>query len=114
MPRGFSSQTPFQPKRVVSIGKSQVGVAFHSHGATCLVQRAGTKRWFLYAPDAFPKKDEHHQLFLLPVSAWRNANNVPSDMKVCSVGPGDAMLLPAHWWHATENIGETAAVGWQV
>merc|ERR1719336_3867888 len=78
---------------ILSLGSSRLGLPFHVHGETWLATLAGTKRWFLLPPDAFPNRtdEEHLQMFMSPVPKWREASLRPVRLMSCTVRQGEAM-----------------------
>jgi hypothetical protein len=100
---GFTASLSF------GIGSSGTGVPFHVHGPGFSEVLWGQKRWFLTHRDVKPdfSPDETTLRWL----RTRYYDLVQGDFKdklfECTIGPGEALYFPDHWWHATLNIGET-------
>ena len=37
-------------------------------------------------------------------------SNAKDTLYECTIGPGEVLFFPDHWWHATINIGETVGL----
>ena len=100
---GFTAALSF------GIGASGTGVPFHVHGPGFSEVLWGRKRWFLTHKDEKPdfSPDETTLMWL----RTRYYSIMQSDFRgklfECTIGPGEALYFPDHWWHATLNIGET-------
>jgi hypothetical protein len=76
----------------------------------------GRKLWFFIAPDGLQNHKAYEALALKLPKEW--PNHLVSDLEtnkisVCEQLPGDALHVPALWYHATQNDGDTLAVGMQ-
>lgn len=104
---------------VVSIGPGGAGLPFHAHGFAWLAQAHGSKRFYLLPPDfqlgGWPR-DVYREAFLRSPSDWSEATRaaVRSSGFETTLRPGDAIAIPAFWYHATENVGASVAVGGQL
>jgi hypothetical protein len=113
---------------LLSIGQSGAGLPRHSHGAAWLASIVGSKFWVLHPPTAEGGAPEFASLPFsagmwlkrladlgAPGAHWDGDGGAPSQQRVewCVQRPGEVMVLPPFWHHATINIGETIAVGGQ-
>mmetsp|Transcript_60976 Transcript_60976/g.114972 ORF Transcript_60976/g.114972 Transcript_60976/m.114972 type:complete len:313 (+) Transcript_60976:101-1039(+) len=116
--------------RSFGLGRSGSGLPFHWHGAAFFEVTQGQKRWF-FAPPHYDFSDAWgmsslswlHSLWgRTSVSFHRDAEKVqralldgessssvplPQGVWTCTQGPGEVLYIPAGWWHATLNVGET-------
>lgn len=106
--------------QVFSLGPEKSGLAMHSHSLAWLAQLYGRKRFYLLPPkadlNALPA-ETYQQSFFRPPSAWSEVtlagiNAVPGSF-TCVLMPGDLIVIPPFWYHATENLDEALAVGGQ-
>jgi len=92
-------------KPIFSAAKEHTGVGFHCHSESWLAQLHGRKAWFLLPKDADPPP-------MLP--PWWYLRERPRGLLVSVLEPGEVMVVPDCWWHATWNLDEfTLAVGWE-
>jgi len=89
------------------MGGDRSGAAFHFHGAAYNVLFFGIKEWILTPPrysgvsgGASISWPENARAFLPPGLPLR-----------CTQGPGDMILLPRHWGHATVNRRFSMGIG---
>lgn len=104
------------PMVVMSTGPGGSGVAFHKHSSAWLLVLEGTKHWWLYPPGGPPTEAAYHALALCPSAEIAQAvARLPVEDRPLEVTqrPGEALFVPAFWWHATFNTGPTLAVGSQ-
>lgn len=87
------------------------GAALHFHNPAYNVQFFGVKRWLLTPP-------RHSGItgaaMARPEWAAEQAatRSIPSGLPLrCTQGPGDMLLLPGHWGHATINSGFAIGIG---
>ena len=101
----------------ISVGNSDTGTVLHQHFEAFNVLVVGSKRWFLYPPHTVPPVEyPPHRT----IRKWLSEVYTPvlaGDSKLapmeCTVQPGEVLYLPAGWFHATINIGETVSVSKQ-
>jgi hypothetical protein len=118
----------------VSLGGARSGVAWHhSHGRAALALLAGRKRWYLAPPEDPPSLELQWSMpwqwlslaartggkGLIPNPARRpRADAHPPQLsgaqQWCTQRPGEVMLVPRVWWHATLNARETIGLGCQL
>eukprot|EP00802_Teleaulax_amphioxeia_P026983 Tamp_28188.p1 GENE.Tamp_28188~~Tamp_28188.p1 ORF type:complete len:121 (+),score=5.67 Tamp_28188:324-686(+) len=69
----------------------------------------GRKRWFLTHRDEKPdySPDETTLLWLRTRYYKAVQGDFRDKLYECTIGPGEALYFPDHWWHATLNIGDT-------
>ena len=101
------------------VGGNGSGNPFHYHQQTWNALVAGTKRWFLYPPNASFYSELHPREWLrrrrhLPASGsdtggWSTADTAGAPL-VCEQHPGDVLFVPKLWGHGTLNMGETVGV----
>eukprot|EP00051_Salpingoeca_urceolata_P019200 m.277262 g.277262 ORF g.277262 m.277262 type:complete len:300 (-) comp19372_c2_seq3:36-935(-) len=90
------------------IGGSGSGVPFHTHGSVFAEVLYGTKRWFVTPPHAKPV---FHPNETSLVWLHKRDTSIPvPELLDCTLGPNEVLYLPAQWWHATLNIGETVFI----
>ena len=113
-----------RPYELLSLGSSGSGITFHQHPASWLMLYAGIKVWFLYPPGKFCRSAPHcisteaynlmanasplHVLGKLPDLNEQDRPYVLVQM------PGELVLLPHFWWHATINVHECLGIGGQI
>jgi len=93
--------------RQLFAGGKGSGAAFHFHGAAYNVLFFGTKHWVLTPPRYAGITGEAS-------TEWRTTikPKMPEGLPVtCVQGPGDMMVVPPQWGHATINHGFNIGVG---
>ena len=85
------------------------GAAMHFHNPAYNVQLFGVKRWLLTPP-------RHAGITGAASTQWPHDQRInralPPDLPLkCTQGPGDMMIVPGHWGHATVNSGFTIGTG---
>lgn len=82
---------------------------------------AGAKRWFIYEPGTMPAVVRTRFNPLVSTRAWSQKEwamiaslSASQQPIVCDQMPGEMLVLPERWIHATMNLGETVAIGGQV
>lgn len=85
------------------------GAAMHFHNSAYNVQFFGVKRWLLTPP-------RYAAITGGVSSRWaeeqRRVRALPEGLPLrCTQGPGDLLLLPAHWGHATVNSAFALGIG---
>ncbi len=84
------------------------GAALHFHTSAYNVQLFGVKRWLLTPP-------RHAGITGSASTLWRDAispSQLPAGLPMrCTQGPGDMMLLPHGWGHATVNDKFNLGIG---
>ena len=114
-PRLFSDHVEMS----VSLGLPGTGLTFHhAHGQAFLGLLAGKKRWYFYPPEEVPAAELQWGKtwnWIRQAAAGRlNNMEVQSPPTVCTQLPGEIMIVPRVWWHATLNgPGQTFALGTQ-
>ncbi|KAH8064584.1 cupin-like domain-containing protein [Aureococcus anophagefferens] len=82
-------------------GGDDAGATVHFHDAAYNLLVFGTKKWYL-APPA------DNAVSAKPTRAWVDAGGPKFE---CDQGPGDLMLVPEGWAHATKNAGPAMGIG---
>ena len=90
-------------------------VVAHTHAPSWLYLATGLKLWFLSPYEQAPPAEVQ---WSLPLDSWLQAGSNSSALEnwaplVCMQRPGDVLVLPAFWYHATASLGATLAVGRQ-
>ena len=84
------------------------GAALHFHNAAYNVLFFGTKHWVITPP-------RHAGVSGTKSDEWETRKapaELPSGLPFrCSQGPGDMMLVPPMWGHATKNLGFNIGIG---
>ena len=85
------------------------GAALHFHNPAYNVQFFGVKRWLLTPP-------RYSGITGAASTRWdiepRTSDVLPAELPLrCTQGPGDMLLLPGHWGHATVNAGFNLGIG---
>ncbi|CAK0900090.1 unnamed protein product [Prorocentrum cordatum] len=104
------------PMVVVSTGPGGSGVAFHKHSSAWLALVEGRKHWWLYPPGGPPSMEAYRAVALCPAARLAEAVEGlrPADRPVqITQRPGEAVFVPALWWHATYDTGPTLGIGAQ-
>ena len=97
--------------RVFSFGGAEGGVEMSQHDSAWLATVAGIKLWHL-APPHVPKP-AHRTCAHRGMIDWAAA--ALDGVRHCAVLPGEVMVVPSMWWHATCNLMPyTVAMGGQV
>ena len=94
---------------LVSIGGAGRSIPFHHHDSTMLATIRGSKRWFLAAPNATPSEMDRE--LMAPPSSWSTQQY--NFHYTCDISRGEALYVPFGWWHATINLEDSIAVGYQ-
>lgn len=96
--------------------------AFHQHAAVWQTQVTGRKAWWLMPPTV-PSVDGHESRRTPPLvdgKIYGNPNacemlfrrSPPAGAQMCVMEPGDTVILPKSWWHATCGLDAlTASIG---
>ena len=97
--------------RQLFAGGQGSGAALHFHNPAYNVQFFGVKKWLLTPPrytgitGATTSRPEW-------LEEQTTRHGLPSELPLrCTQGPGDMLLLPAYWGHATINRGFTIGIG---
>ena len=90
-------------------------VVAHEHSPSWLYIANGLKLWYL---SPFERPPPAEAQWSVPLNSWLKAPGNASALEewapeVCTQGPGDVIILPAFWWHATASLGTTVAFGQQ-
>lgn len=108
-----------QPRAIFSLGGDSAGLGFHTHGPTLLALLHGFKFWMMAPhraklPRAWLDPVRAHGRRLVEiVSNASDAERARAGLLKCLQPPGTALFLPSHWWHATVNVGDAAALALQ-
>jgi hypothetical protein len=89
------------------VGGLHSGVPFHRHGAVYAESVLGAKRWWLAPPGAAPAFDGNATQ--LSYALARQGREEDEGVLACTVAQGEAIYIPAQWWHATLNLNEYTA-----
>ena len=118
------SWTKSRPYELLSLGSSGSGITFHQHPASWLMLYAGIKVWFLYPPGKFCRGSSHcisteaynMMANASPLAVLRKLSSLSKQDRphVLIQRPGELVLLPHFWWHATINVHECLGVGGQI
>merc|ERR1719324_146457 len=95
---------------IASIGPSEQGLPLHSHGAAWQALVHGKKFWVLLPPMAAKGLDGSSVTTLLELSKKKSLGRA----FFCLQEPGEVVVVPHLWRHATMNIGDAIAIGGQV
>jgi hypothetical protein len=102
---------------VLSIGNEGVGLPPHKHTAAWLALVVGYKKWSLLPPDALVDEDLYLKTALRPPSKWTSDHvellRSQAGLLQCVQKPGEVIVVPHSWWHATTNLGDAVGVGAQ-
>eukprot|EP00038_Savillea_parva_P025495 m.47944 g.47944 ORF g.47944 m.47944 type:complete len:351 (+) comp6942_c0_seq2:151-1203(+) len=101
---GYPDRDPFFS---FGVGGSGSGVPFHTHGAVFAEVLWGRKRWFATSPDNRPNFSPHNTSLDWVTNVLPHTDRSSIGLLDCTLGPGEILWLPAQWWHATLNIGDT-------
>lgn len=103
-----STLAPGETALSFGIAASGSGVPFHVHGAVFAEVFHGRKRWWITPPGHAPTFDpDASSLQWLRETYSRLPQEDRAVMTECVCEPGDLLYIPADWYHATLNIGET-------
>ena len=93
--------------KTIGIGGMNSGVAFHFHGPGFSEVIIGRKRWLLFPPSVRPVPGFNPNM---TVKYWVD-NVYPSlsyaqrsQLKDCTIYPGESLYFPDFWMHATLNL----------
>ena len=109
-------------QRTLAIGPTGQGFPMHAHGKTWQMQVVGQKLWLLHPPGDTRLPDEWlsaHPMSLVHKGALgtretrSGASAAPATHIAhhCVLGPGDLLVFPDLWWHATLNLGDSIGIG---
>jgi len=108
---------------VLSVGSDGLGLPFHGHAQAWLAQLQGSKLWYFLPSDtvfsSLPTQ-VYRELFFWPPRRWSPAAKGyfathPQHAPLrCLARPGDIIAVPACYYHATENFGESVSLGGQM
>jgi hypothetical protein len=101
--------------------QTDTSVVVHEHSGSWLYLATGMKLWYV---SPFERAPPAVAQWSLPLDSWlrkdyggdaATESAVRSAWKplVCMQQPGDVMVLPPFWWHATASLGSTVAFGRQ-
>ena len=108
-------------RRTLRVMGNGSGLLLHKEPRSYHAQIVGGTKWTLLPPQALFKLVGtdglyQHVIFRQPAS-WppsdkkRLAGEDNNRLLECTQRPGDLMIIPARWWRATTNIGDSIAVG---
>ena len=96
----------------------------HHHPASWLAVVVGQKQWYFLPPNVLEMDGNEQigllsQVFPLDPSRWNSyviseLQKPPLNLLQCVQGPGEIILVPKDWNHATTNLADTVAFGAQV
>lgn len=99
---------------IASLGPSEQGLPLHSHGGAWQALVHGRKLWVLVPAGPLADRDllskSARELLAPPLVGKLKA----AKAYICLQEPGEVMVVPHLWLHATVNIGEAVAIGGQV
>jgi hypothetical protein len=103
-------------RRTLSIGGNGKGLPPHKHSASWLGVIVGRKKWTLIPPNGLARDASLYlSTAMLDAAQWSESlkAKLRSDagMVECVQRPGEVVIVPSQWWHATENFGDVVAVG---
>eukprot|EP00930_Biecheleria_cincta_P043920 TRINITY_DN30136_c0_g1_i1.p1 TRINITY_DN30136_c0_g1~~TRINITY_DN30136_c0_g1_i1.p1 ORF type:complete len:445 (-),score=84.22 TRINITY_DN30136_c0_g1_i1:233-1567(-) len=94
--------------------------AFHQHAAVWQTQVTGRKAWWLMPPSVPSVDGQQKRPPMVDGRVYGNPNacemllrrSPPAGAQICVMEPGDTMILPSDWWHATCGLDVlTASMG---
>jgi hypothetical protein len=88
---------------VVSVSGRGGGLGFHRHDASWLALLSGLKLW-CFMPPTKPPRSAHQR-------CSAEALLCDPNVTVCVQRPGDLVVVPRGWWHATYNLSTDHAGG---
>lgn len=101
----------------LSVGNSQTGTVLHQHFEAFNAVIVGSKKWFVFPPHVVPAIEypPHRTIrkWVSEVYEPALAGNSRLAPLECTVAPGEVLYIPAGWFHATINLGETVSVSKQ-
>lgn len=101
--------------RLFMLGAARSAVGWHRHGAALQMTLHGWKRWFFYPVGRYPPGDGPGGGF--SITDWLEIVYPTLDRAhaplECIQGPGDAVYVPAGWYHAVINLADSLAVSVQ-
>ena len=100
---------------IVAIDALGSSHGFHSHDPVWNVQVEGYKMWWLLPPDYDSSLLPNGEAFRHPnACAMLSQAKPPPGTATCVTGPGEMLLLPYGWIHATCGLTDyiAAAGGW--
>lgn len=121
-PRPVFAAHPDERHALMAIEGAGASHGLHLHGPVWQTQVSGRKIWWLLPPDAFgeinlelnqgvPQPRVHGHLHRNACDFLQRAQP-PEGAQVCVVEPGETMIVPDFWWHATCALDHvTAAMG---
>ena len=100
---------------IFAIGKTGSGIGLHAHQDAWNQVLFGAKRWTLYpgSPGGVPPEagynptEPHLQWLRATYPVVKDGVNKPLE---CVQRAGDVIYVPEGWYHATVNLGDTAAI----
>jgi tetratricopeptide (TPR) repeat protein len=104
------------------LGGNGSSVGFHAHADSVVALLFGSKRWFIFAPEATPRPrwrdPQGMQSWLAQRSRGEGepaaaGSDSGSEVFECVQRAGEILYVPEGWHHATLNYGETLAVAQQ-
>lgn len=94
--------------------------AFHRHAAVWQTQVSGRKAWWMMPPTVPSVDGQYKKPPLVDGKVYGNPNacemllrrSPPAGAQMCVMEPGDTVVLPENWWHATCGLDViTASIG---
>lgn len=85
------------------------GVPFHFHGPGFAEVIYGRKRWFMYPPHQMPRFHPNGTTLQWLIEEYPRLSSDGMPLE-CTVGPGEVIYFPDHWWHGTLNINTSVFI----
>jgi len=119
---------PDNVRRVMSYHAHGTSNGFHKHPTTqWLTELNGFKSWYFMPPETWTYPEDYTAGFVPDTGFWHEhdlsiANTVcgyrpqvelmKRHLQTCVSGPGEIVIVPKQWWHATCGLGQfTVATG---
>jgi len=115
---------PENARRAMSYHAHGTSNGFHSHPTTqWLTELTAFKSWYFMPPETWTYPEDFTSSFIPDEGFWHEPDLAMSNtvcgyrpknemmkrhLQTCTAGPGEVVLVPKKWWHATCALGEFA------